>query len=462
MSVDAALKSKLEKKSKIYNKLKPKWDKTRTIYKGEDEVHEATIKLLPRLEQQTDTMYEAYIERTRFLNAFKRTILGLNGTVKRKEYDTNIEALKEFESNVDLAGTTLQEYSDKLLIEGLKIGVSATLVDYNHVEGSEDLTVAESEKLNLRPKLCFYISDNIYKVEYKVINGVLKKSLVVLKETYTKAIDEFESKTLDQYRILRLNEKNVYEQQLYKITEEGNVDTHDPIEPEMNNEKFDYIPFFIHGNFVEPPLYDLVTNNVKHYQLKADHNHLLHFIGLPTVVRTGVDPNDGSLPTTIGPDTVWDIENENAKAFFLALDGEGTVPITKELEAIKEDMAFLGAAILVSDSNVNETATKADYRNASETSSLADITIDLSNSFTKALILFGEWGSVSNPEEIYYNYNKDFDLNQLTAQDILARVQAWQSGAISKRSLFKQFKNGEVELESTTFEDEEELINKGE
>lgn len=452
----------LEKKSAIYDILKPKWDKARTIYKGEDEVHEARETLLPRLEQQTDSMYKAYVLRTRFLNAFKRTVLGLTGTVKRKEYDTNVEALKDYEENIDLAGTTLKEYSDRLLLEGVKIGLSATLVDHNNLIKNEGLTAAEAESLNSRPKLCFYISDNIYNVEYKNINGVIKKSLVVLKEFYTKEINEFESETLDQYRVLRLNEKNVYEQQVYKISKEGTVEVDDPIIPEMNDKTFDYIPFFLHGDFVEPPLYDLITNNIKHYQLKADHNHTLHFVGLPTPVRTGVDPNEGNLPTSIGPDTVWDLENEKAKVFFLELKGEGVPHITKELDTIKEDMAFLGASYLASDSSIDETATKANYRNASDTSSLADSVIDLSNSFTKALILFGEWAGVDKPEDIYYNYNKDFDVKKLTAQDLLAKIQTWQSGGFSKRSLYKQLKSGEVELEGETYELEEELILKGE
>lgn len=456
MPVSNTLKNSLELKSSVYTKLKPKWDKTRIIYEGEDSVHDAGEVLLPKLAQQDATMYGKYVARTRFLNAYKRTISGLEGTVKRRDPDVDISMLSEFEDDIDTVGTSIFEYSNLILHEGIKIGVCGTLVDYNYKFDNEaELTVAEVEATNSRPVMSFYRSDDIYRVEYGVIGGRKQITLVVLKETYKVRVNEFESDIYDQYRVLRINLAGNYEQQLYKITEAGTVDVSNPIEPEMNSSKMKEIPFFIHGSYVEPPLYDLVTTNIKHYQLKADHNHALHYIGLPTPYRTGVDPKDKDLPTTIGPEVIWDIENEKAKCAYLEFEGKGLDHITGELETIKEEMAFLGAAILASDQMINETATKANIRNASETSSLADIVINLSDTFTKALQLFAEWAGKTG--EVYYYYNDDFDVAKLSAQDLLARVQAWQSGAYSKQSLFKQLKDGEIELVGETFEDEEDL-----
>lgn len=451
------LKTSLETPSKIYQHLSPKWEKTRIIYKGEDAVHGAGDLLLDRLEQQTTEMYEAYVNRTRFLNAFKRTIKGLCGTVKRKAYDIDIKGLEDYTKNIDLAGTTLQQYSDKLLIEVLKIGVCGTLVDYNK-KSSEEVTIAVAEKLNHRPKLSFYISDSILKIEYGNYNGIYKENLIVLKELYTISIDEFSSKTLDQYRVLRLNDDGIYEQQLYKIDENNRVIEEDSFIPEINGEVFDYIPFFLHGEFVEPPLYDIVTTNIKHYQLKADHNHVLHFIGLPQPIRTGVDPDDPKLPNTIGSPVIWNLQNENAKAFYLELEGKGISAITDELKIIKEDLAFFGAE-MVAPTSVEETATKSNYNNASETSSLLELVFDLSESFTKALKLFSEWSGNPN-QDVFFHYNLDYDISRLSAQEITSRILGWQSGAYSKESLYLQLKNGKVEMASDNFEDEQDKIGK--
>lgn len=454
------LKKMLEDKSQWYTELYPKWRKTRLVYKGEDDVHAAGEELLPRLPSQDDDKYNSYVERTRFLNAFKGTIKGLEGTVKRKEPVISIGTIKEYESDIDTAGTTIKEYGEKILHEGGKIGFCATLVDYNDSDSGEELTIKQAEEKNLRPKLCFYISDNVYKIRYGVVGGKKVKTMVVLKEKYKKAKNEFVNEEFDQWRVLRLNEKGNYEQQLYKEIKNGSIEPQEAIVIEMNGKPLTEIPFYIHGEIEEPPLYDLVTTNIKHYQLKADHNHGLHFIGLPTAYRIGVPP-DNELPKSIGAQIVWDIENDKAKVGFLEFEGKGMGSIEHELEVLKDDMAFLGADMLATDDMVNETATKATYRNFSKTSTLVDIVNGLSDSFTKALKFFALWAGKED-SEIEYMFNNDFEITKLTAQDILARVQGWQMGGYSKRSLHQQLKKGEVEIVGETFEEEEELINKGE
>lgn len=456
------LEKSLNEKSPAYDKLYPKWKKAEILYEGEDSVHEAGTLLLPMLAQQDQEMYDAYVERTRFFNALKRTISGLEGTVKRKDADDELDPIEDFVEDIDGAGTTIDEYADKLLHQAIKIGVCGTLVDYNKsTDDDEDMTVAQAEDSNMRPKLAFYEAKDIYYPRYGVVAGKKQLILVTLHETYKKKVDEFTYKEYEQFRVLRLNDEGNYEQQLYRI-KENDIEILEPIVMEKNGEKLKAITFYIHGKYEEPPLYDLITTNVKHYQLKADHNHCLHFIGLPTPVRTGVDPSDKKLPSSIGPDMIWDIESKDAKCFYLELEGKGLSNIVTELETIKEDMAFLGAAMLASDQMVNETATKANFRNASDTSSLTDIVVGVSYTFTQALKMFADWAGAKNFEDVYYSYNDDFDLKKLTAQDILARVQGWMSGGFSKRSLHKQLKEGEVELVGEAFEDEEELINKGE
>lgn len=453
------LKQALLTKSPQFIELKPKWDKARILYKGEDAVHDAGTDLLPRLEQQSDGQYKSYTKRTRFLNAFKRTVKGLEGTVTRKEPQVNLDEIKDLIDNIDGNGTKIDAYCKKVLHESIKIGISGTLVDHTDVTDG-DLTVAEKEAQNSRPVLAYYTSDNILYPHYNVVDGIKKLVLLTLLEKKYEKENEFETKEYQQVRVLRINDEGYYEQQIYVIKDED-VEVEDAITPLFHNEKLKVIPFFFHGEYEEPPLYDLVTNNIKHYQLKADHCHGLHYIGLPTPYRTGVDPNDKSLPTAIGPQTIWDIEYKDAKVGYLEFEGKGMDHIKDELDDIKEDMAFLGAAMLATDEMVNETATKATYRNASETSNLADIVIDDSGSITAALKFLSMWHKKKDESETEYNFNDDFDITKLTAQDILARVQAWQAGGFSKPSLFKQLKEGEVEMVGETFEEEEALITSG-
>lgn len=460
--------SSVSTESTIYSNLKNKWEKVDIVYQGEEEVQDSGVMFMPKLEIEEPDEYNFFVQLTRFINAFKKTIKGLKGTVNKKQHNYDFSDIDEKQQkDIDLKGTTILEYFDIILEEVIKKGVCGTLVDYNsNIMENGEISKRKAELLNLRPKFSFYQSDCIINHQYSVVNGIKQLSLLVLLEEYNLSDDKFIYKPNEQYRVceLTLNDANgnyEYTQTIYRIGKDGNEEISDPLFIKMNGKIMDFIPFIIHGSFENPPLYDLLLMNIKLYQLQNTLARLLWYVGCPTPYRTGVDPKDNNLPNTLGGGRIWDLENENSKVGLLEISGAGAGAIQIELKNIKEDMAYLGAKMLMTDSIQNETATKTIYRNSSETASLSEIVDTLSDSLTKLISIFVLWAKNKETKN-FFEFNKDFDITKLTAQEILARVTSWQSGAFSKRSLFKQLKEGEVEMEKETFEEEQELINKGE
>ena len=64
---------------------------------------------------------------------------------------------------------------------------------------------------------------------------------------------------------------------------------------------------------------------------------------------------------------------------------------------------------------------------------------------------------VSN-EQVVIELNTDYSTRGLTANEIMAVVQAWQSGALSRDSMLDIFRRGEVLPEGRTNEEEVRLI----
>ena len=64
---------------------------------------------------------------------------------------------------------------------------------------------------------------------------------------------------------------------------------------------------------------------------------------------------------------------------------------------------------------------------------------------------------VSN-EDVVIELNTDYSTRGLTANEIVAIVQAWQSGALSRDSMLDIFRRGEVLPEGRTNEEEVRLI----
>lgn len=64
----------------------------------------------------------------------------------------------------------------------------------------------------------------------------------------------------------------------------------------------------------------------------------------------------------------------------------------------------------------------------------------------------------ASEDDIEVSLNKDYTASTLDPTELRELVGAWQSGAISKASLFHNLQQGEVIPPDRTFEEEEEMI----
>src|SRR6185436_12603428 len=63
--------------------------------------------------------------------------------------------------------------------------------------------------------------------------------------------------------------------------------------------------------------------------------------------------------------------------------------------------------------------------------------------------------------DVLIQLNTDFSLKGMSSQDLQAVVAAWQSGALSKDSMFELFRRGEILPDGRTNQDEAALIQTG-
>lgn len=458
-------------KSYNYIKFNTARVKCKDVFEGEEKIKEKGLLYLPIVGMQTDEMYLNYKQRARFFNVFKKTINGLAGLITRKNATLNKEELSEksdlFFDDVTLTGESLEEYVERVIIDTLKTGFSGTLVDYPTVDGN--LTVAEVEEKGIRANLTHYNFENIINYDYETIDGIKKLSLLVLNYKEVNYKNVFKKELVEVFNILMLDtmeedvegvyQKRYYRNVIVKIIDGLPIVTNDSF-PLVNNKNIDIIPFFFHGFDDYPPLNDLVNTNLSHYQIKADHNHCLHYIGLPTPIFPGVDPTDKNKPKTLGPSRIVYISDPSAKPYYMELEGKALSELTDELKKLEEDMAFLGASMLTSDINQQETATKAEIRYTTETSTLVLIANNISKTITNALNFALQWNGEKG--KVLFELNKDFNPLRLSSQDIAVYLNAVSLGKMSNRTFFNILQKGEIYGFEQTFEDEQELITNGE
>ncbi len=445
---------KITDKHSDYTSNFPVWERCRDVVSGQDAIHEAGEKYLPRLDGQSDSQYDSYKNRTRFLNASDRTVRGMNGIVFRKSLAVAPDG-EDFEKDVSHQGISLEEYASEVLNELLTVGRCGTLVD--HPASDAVKTVAQAEAKNETPLWAFYIAENIYDWSFSFVDNKYQLVRVVLFD----GIDNSSGENVYHYRELILKD-GVYSQNIY--TGSGNDDKPtflEAITPRMNGKTISFIPFIIHGvgkreHIVDkPPLLDLFDTNIKHYQLKADHMHGLHYIALPTPYVIGISAEEA--PDSIGPQRVWSIPNELASVGILEFSGAGMEAIASELTSIETNMAQLGSRMLAPEVTQAETATATTIKSMSENSTLSSISKGEGKQLSRAWNWSLMW--IGTPSDGSIELNDDFMSKLLSGSDLLAIVSSWQSGAFSKETMFKNLQHGEIISDATTFDDEELKID---
>jgi hypothetical protein len=441
-----------------------KWSRCRDAVDGQDAVHAAGEKYLPRLKDQTDPEYKAYKQRATYFNATGRTLEGLVGMVMRK--DAEIEApdtLRDMLDDVDLNGTTINGLAAHLVNDVLEAGRIGLLVEYPLIT-DQPQSAAQAAERNLRPYITRYCADSILNWKVSRINNVMQPTLVVLQEAASIPEDEFTDKAVDQIRVLML-ENGIYIQRVYQrsdSTKEYALVLE--ITPLIRSQPFGFIPFFMFGprtndfTVQDPPILDLADLNLAHYRVTADYEHGCHFTGLPMLMLAGIEVKENE-PIHLGSQTAVVTTNAEAHGEFIEFQGQGLGALEKNLDRKEKQMATIGARMLEQQKAGVESEGAMEMRSNGESSVLAQIANLVSQQLTKTLQFFALWAGYT--ETVTIKLNTDYLPAGLSAQQLSELVKSWQAGAISFETLFENLKRGEVIASTKTVEQEKQEIEDG-
>ena len=431
-----------------YNNNLPKWTKCRNSIEGEVKGY------VPRLADQSNDEYKAYIERPSFFNATSRTLDALVGLIHSKEAEINIPSqIALMAENITLDDDTLEDFAKNLTIEALAVGRVGVLVDMPSVDRSQ-YTQAQAEALNLRPYARMYKAESIINWYSVNVNGVNKLSMVVLKEIYeADTADEFTKEEKIRYRVLDLYD-GFYRQRIFQEVNKAYVAVSEVL-PMANGLRLDYIPFIFIGasslksSCDKPPLLDLVEVNISHFKNEVDLEAGCHTAALPFIVIKGYQAQPNEV-LKVGSNTIFTLADPHADAKFVEFHGTGLGTLEVRTAVKEKRMAVLGARLLLDEKKTAEATETVAMRSSGERSVLMSVALTISSGITKMLQIMAEWENVSG--DIVYNLNTDYNLNTMDAQ-LLAQLMAGVQGGTTPLSvLFYNMQQGELIEEGMDFE----------
>lgn len=446
-----------------YDKLSPKWKRCSDAVDGQDSLHDAGEKYLPKLTDETQAAYAARLKRSDFFNAVWRTIAGLSGMAFRKPPTVEVPAsIKPMLADINLAGCSLDDLAKSLVEDTLEYGAFGLMVDHPaRPDTVTPITQAVAEQFGLRPLIQYYEIESIINWRYSRINNRWMLSLVVLKESAEIGDDEFSHKSEDRYRVLDLlpNAQGgmTYRVRIFRIDEKGRDEqVGEDMFPLMNGTPLSEIPFRIVGELDEPPLIDLVDANIAHYQVNSDYRHGLHFTGLPTLFLAGVTLDAGQN-IYIGGTGAITSPDPQAKGNYIEFSGQGLSETREALRALEQRMAVLGARMIADETQRGaETLGGQQIKRAGENSILASVVIEVGAAIEWALGVFSAWAGASGA--VKYEINRDFNPAGLDAQQLTALVGAVQAGRLSDAEFFDLMQRHDVIEAGKAFEEHQAEI----
>lgn len=385
------------------------------------------------------------------------TLVGLTGLVFRKDLQVEIpEQITYAYENVTGTGLNIDQLAQFSVMEILQTGRLGYLIDYTN----------DGKVSHIKP----YSAENIINWKTKTVNGNTVLSLVVLTEQIIDDSDDiFSQDSTIQYRVLLLDDANIYTQIIVNKDFETVSAT---IPTDFNGVPFGYIPFIFAGSenndwdVDHEPLYDLAVVNLGHYRNSADYEESIFICGQPFPVVVVGEASQEEFMQANPAGFMFG----SRKGLVLANGGNATLmqanPNQLVAQAMKEKLeqaAAIGAR-LISPAGGRETAEAAKIRYGSQHSALYTIVKNVEQSIEKALrIMCAFMGA--DPEMVEFELNEEFYEESADPNLIAQQLMMLDKGVMSAEEV-RQYgvKTGflseaEVPEEATPLQQQEEVIN---
>lgn len=395
--------------------------------------------------------YNDYVTRAVFYNVTKRTVNAMSGAVFSKYPTMTLGELTVLETDADGGGQSLTQMARDALNNGLMQARGVFLADMPVNDG---LTKAQMVAQGIRPTIAHYDSTAVINWRYRQIGGIKKLSLIVFSESYETEDDGFEQKLGHQILVLRLNDQNKAESEIYR-RDDGGKWVSQGINPmyDYDGQQLDEIRAYPYGavnNDLEPddvPMADIAHLNISHLRNSADYEESLA-ISQPTLAISGLTQEWVNDVLSNG------VAMGSRSGIMLPVGGKAELlqPNVNDSNMTamkhKEDMMVsLGAKLIEQGASANMTATQANNNRAEETSVLSSIANNVSDALTKCIKACARFMGFDD-KDLVFALNTDFGFAKMTPEQRQILMQEWQAGAITfgeMRSKLVESEIGELE-----------------
>lgn len=440
-----------------YMEMAKDWEVVDALHSGTLGMRKQAQKFLPQEPRESVELYNARLERAILFPGLKRALKNFVGKAFANSinFKTPLDPTwADWMTNIDLAGTPIQTFCERVFHSGLKYGHSSVLVDYPIVPQGANL-YEERQVLKARPYLVHRCAKEVIGWRTEVMNRNQMLTRVRIVEGYTQYDDlwdddgeKYQVRVLEPgvWSIWRMNEKEDW-----YLAETGTSAIRD---------KIPLVPIYFdqcEGAMLRSkvPMGDLAWANVAHWQSYSDQRTILRIARIPIIFVTGASVEDLGGSLDIGPQRFIALNNPGADMKFIEHSGSAITAGRQDCLDLEERMMMMAAEAMMSKPG-SETATGRAIDARDATSPLAIWVQNFENGMNKAFELMAEYiGSDNSP---VLQMSRDFGILGNTS-DLDALYNARVAREISREAYLSELKRRGVLNETYDADEDQDLID---
>lgn len=450
----------VDSKHPLWELFNPIWTTMRDAEAGEEAVKDKNEEYLPKpsgFNGQADggsKMYEAYKKRAQFPDILQPTLAGMVGVIHR--VDANVTGLEEGKPLAYMWEKCTRD--DQLPLEVFHRRITSEILLMGRYSIFTDVPSGDDPNVNWEVGLPYFVG---YGAEQLINWSEFERDLYVLDESRkVRGNDEFAWEDEKRFRVLR-RKNGAYTVQVFAGEQ---VETGGPLISPMARaaKTIQEIPLVVVGprelssRIVEqPPLKGVAKASMAIYRLDADYRHQLFNTGQETLFVIGSE----DTPKVVGSGVVIGLPIDGS-AMYVGPKGIGISAHRQAIMDARQDANAAGVKLFDTQSKA-ESGEALRLRSSAQTATLTSIAQTSAAALERALryaaVFVGQ-----DPEEIVVKPNLQFVDTKMSPQEAGELVTVWQSGAISKQTLYENLQKGEIASSERTFEEEQELISQEE
>lgn len=427
--------------SSAYEVMRPRLALMNAVLGGTETMR--TAGMLYKHPEETDTSYTNRLAAATLYNVTALTLNALVGRVFREEpevTDAVPDDIRALFSDIDLQGTHIWNFAQRVFTEAMAKGFCGVMVDYQQFTTVEPVdrprTLEDDRQANLRPYWITLSPENVLAAYGSLVNGRWQLSHVRLREE--QIIQEgWEERTIQRVRVLTPDSWELWELQRGP---RGGRERWNMIDSGVNT--FGSIPIlFFYTECVglteaRPPLLDLAYLNVEHWNNSSDQRNILTTSRFPMLAVSGIaEENIANLK--IGPNRWLITPDPQAKWYYVEPTGAAIQAGANSLDRLEAQMTQYGAEFL-RERGVNEGTIGRVLDSSESTSTLAQYATMFGMYLGQLFALTARWMRMDASDVGFVRFKVDLTLGGTEASVLNTLTAARNNRDISRTGYLRQ------------------------